>query len=80
MPILDLENENHQANVNSYKTQVSPLSEDEIDQLLKSHVTTQANAGWQCSHSQECVSETSSIIENENLSLNNNSHEIDETI
>ena len=30
-PILDLENENHQANVDFYKTQCSPLSEDEID-------------------------------------------------
>ena len=44
MPILDPENENHQANVKCYKTQISPLSEDGIDQLLKSHFTTQANA------------------------------------
>ena len=28
MPIIDLENENHQANVNYYKTQFSPLFED----------------------------------------------------
>ena len=79
-PIPDLENENHQANVNCYKTQVSPLCEDEIDQLLKSHVTAQANAALQSSHSQECVNETSSIIENESLGLNDDSHEIDETI
>jgi len=45
---------------------LSPLSEDEIDQLLKSHVTAQANASLQCSHSQEGVSETSSSFENEN--------------
>ena len=80
MHILDIENENHQANVNCYKNQVSPLFEYEIDQLFKSHVTTQANAGLQCSHSQEFLSETYSIIENENLSLNDDSHETDETI
>jgi len=44
---------------------LSPLSEYEIDQLLKSHVTTQANAGLPCSHSQEGVSETFSTFENE---------------
>ena len=37
-------------------------------------------AGLQCSHGQECVREISSIIENGNLSLNNDSHETDETI
>jgi hypothetical protein len=79
-PTPDLENENHQANVDFYKTQCSPLSEDEIDQLLKNHVTAQVKAGLQCSHSQECVSEISSIIENENLGLNDDSHETDETI
>ena len=43
MPIPNLENENHRAGVNCYKTQVSPLSKDEIDQLLKCHVTAQDN-------------------------------------
>ena len=52
MLIRDLENENHQGNVNCYKTKVSPLSEDEIDHLLKIHVTTQDNSGFHCSHSQ----------------------------
>ena len=33
-----------------------------------------------CSHSQECVSETYSIIENGNLTLNDDSHETGETI
>ena len=40
----------------------------------------QANAGLQCSHSQGCVSETSSIIENENMSLNDASREFHENI
>lgn len=42
-----------------------PLCEDEIYQLLKGYVTTQANAGLQRSHSQEGVSETSYTFENE---------------
>ena len=62
MPIPDPENENHQANNYCYKTQFSLLSDDEIDQLLKIHVTTQDNAGLQCLHSKECVSETSTIF------------------
>ena len=44
---------------------LSPLSEDEIDQLLKGHVTTQANAGLHCAHGQEGVGETSSSFEND---------------
>ena len=59
------------------------MSKDEIDQLLKNHVTTQANVDLQllqCSHSQECVSEASSIIENETLGLNDDNHETDEAI
>ena len=44
---------------------LSPLFEDKIDQLLKSHVTAQANVGLQCSHGQEGVSEASSTFENE---------------
>jgi len=43
--IPDIENENDQANVDFYKTQCSPLSEDETDQLLKNHVTTQVKVG-----------------------------------
>ena len=42
-PIPDLENENHQINVNFFKTQFSPLSKDEIEQLLNSHITTKAD-------------------------------------
>ena len=54
VPIPDPKNENHQINVNFFKTQFSPLYEDEIDQILKNHVTTQANVDLQllqCSHS-----------------------------
>ena len=79
-PIPNIENENHQSNVDFYKTQCYPLSEDEIDQHLRNHVTTQVKAGLQCSLSQECVREISSIIENENLGLNDDNHDIDETI
>ena len=39
---------------------LSPLSEEEIDQLLKGLVTAQATADLQCIHSQESVEETSS--------------------
>ena len=44
---------------------LSPLSEDEIDQLFKGQVTTQANASLQCSNHQEGVSEASSTFEND---------------
>ena len=44
---------------------LSPLSEDEIDQILKGHVIAQANAGLQCAHGQEGVGETSSTFEND---------------
>ena len=44
---------------------LSPLSEDEIDQLLKGHVTAQAKADLQCPHGQESVGETSSSLEND---------------
>ena len=44
---------------------LSPLSEDEIDQLLKGHVTAQANASFQCAHGQEGVGEASSTFEND---------------
>ena len=43
---------------------VSPLSEDEIDQLLKGQVTAQNNVGQQCAHGQEGVGETFSSFEN----------------
>ena len=45
--------------------ELSPLSEDEIDQLLKGHVTAQAKADLQCTHGQESVGETSSSFEND---------------
>ena len=44
---------------------LSPLSEDEIDQLLKCHVTAQAKADLQCTHGQESVGETFSSFEND---------------
>lgn len=42
---------------------LSPLSEEEIDQLLKGLVTAQATADLQCAHSQESVGKTSSFVE-----------------
>jgi hypothetical protein len=51
-----------------------PLTEEEIDLLLNSYVTTLAYTDLQHSHSPEHVSETSSITENENLSLNHGRH------
>ena len=42
---------------------LSPLSEEEIDQLLKCLVTAQATTDLQCTHSQESVGKTSSSIE-----------------
>ena len=44
---------------------LSPLSEEEIDQLLKGHATTQAKANRQCAHGHESVGETSSSFEND---------------
>ena len=44
---------------------LSPLSEDEIDQLLKGHVSVEATTDLQCTHSQESVGETSSSFEND---------------
>ena len=41
------------------------MSEDEIDQLLKGHITAQTNLGLQCAHGQEGVGETSSSFEND---------------
>jgi len=46
---------------------------------LNRHATTPAKADLQYSHSQTYVGKTSSII-NENLSLNDDSHVVDETI
>jgi len=42
---------------------LSPLSEEEIDQLLKGQVTTQAKADLQCTLGQENVGKTSSSFE-----------------
>jgi len=42
---------------------LSPLSEEEIDQLLKGLVIAQATTDLQCTHSQESVGETSSSFE-----------------
>ena len=51
-----------------------PLTEEEMDLLLNSYVTALAYTNLQHSHRPEHVSETSSITENENLSLNHDSH------
>ena len=44
---------------------LSPLSEEEIDQLLKGHAITQAKANQQCAHGHASVGETSSSFEND---------------
>ena len=44
---------------------LSPLSEDEIDQLLKGHAIAQAKADRQCAHGQEGDGGTSSSFEND---------------
>ena len=44
---------------------LSPLFEEEIDQLLKGLVTAQATTDLQCTHSQESVGETSSSFAND---------------
>jgi hypothetical protein len=56
------------------------LTEEEIDLFLHSHVTTLAYIDLQCSHSPRYESQTSSIYENVNLILNNDSHMFDETL
>ena len=40
-----LENENHRTNVDFNKSKCYPLYEDEMNHLLKNHVTTQVKAG-----------------------------------
>ena len=55
-PTPDLENENHQANVDLYKTHCSPLFKDEIDHLLRNHVIAHVKVGLQGSQRQDCVS------------------------
>ena len=52
-----LHEDNHCLSKRKQKS-LSPLSEDEIDQLLKGHVTAQAKADLQCAHGQESVGET----------------------
>ena len=49
----------------SKQKELSPLSEDQIDQLLKGHVTAQAKADLQYAHGQESIGETSSSFEND---------------
>ena len=51
-----------------------PLIEEEIDFLLNIHFTTPTYIDLQHSHSPAHVSETSSVTENENLSLNHDNH------
>jgi hypothetical protein len=58
----------------------SPLTEEEIDLLLHSHVATLAYIDWQCIHNPGYEIQTSSISENVNLILNNDSHVFDETL
>jgi len=58
------------------KTHSSPLSEDEIEQLLNSQITTPAQISLQCSYSSGYVSPSSPIIEHVNLILDDDSREI----
>ena len=44
---------------------LSPLSEDEIDLLLKGLVSAKATTDLQCTHGQESVGEISSSFEND---------------
>jgi hypothetical protein len=68
------EKENNSCLIQKLHRPPPPLTEEEIDLLLNSHVATPAYIDLQHSHSPEHVSETSSITENENLSLNHDSH------
>ena len=63
-PSLENIEDNHCLSKRKQKV-LSPLSEDEIDQLLKGQVTTKANVGLECAHGQGGVDETSSSFEND---------------
>jgi hypothetical protein len=58
----------------------SPLTKEEINMLLHSHVTALAYTDLQCIHSPGYEIQTSSIYENVNMILNNDSHVFDETL
>lgn len=60
---LEINEENHYLSKRKQKV-LSPLSENEIDQLLNGQVTTQVNANLQCAHGQEGDGRTSSSSEN----------------
>ena len=68
---LSLENieDNHCLSKRKQKD-LSPLSDDEIDQLLHGHVPAQAKADLQCTHGQESVGEASSSFEKDDSLVN----------
>ena len=61
-PSLEINEDNHCLRKRKQKV-LSPLSEDEIDQLLNSHVPAQVNVDLQCAHGQEGDGGTSSSSE-----------------
>lgn len=63
-PSLEVNEDNHCLSKRKQRV-LSPLSENEIDQLLNSQVTTQVNVNLQCAHGQEGNSRTSSSGEND---------------
>ncbi|MCP5978889.1 hypothetical protein NL364_30810, partial [Klebsiella pneumoniae] len=52
IPPLEINEDNHCLSKRKQKV-LSPLSEDEIDQLLNCHVPAQVNIDLQCTHGQE---------------------------
>jgi len=69
-PSIEINEDNHCLSKRKQKV-LSPLSEDEIDQLLHSHVPAQAKVDLQCTHGQESVGETSSSFEKDDSPMNN---------
>ena len=65
IPLLEINEDNTCLSKRKQKV-LSPLFENEIDQLLKGHITAQANADLQCAHGQKGVGETSFSFENDN--------------
>ena len=69
-PSLEINEDNRYLSKRKQKV-LSPLSEDEIDQLLHGYVPAQAKADLQCTHGQESVGETSSSFKKGNSLVNN---------
>jgi len=61
-PSIEINEDNHCLSKRKQKV-LSPLSEEEIDQLLNAHVLAQVNTDLQCAHGQEGDGETSSSSE-----------------